>query len=179
MPDNSTMELVDGHIVEKHAGLESSDVELELGTRFRLFLRDHPVARAFPASLGYQCYQCLPHDPERVREPDCNVVLNERLAALADPNPGYMPIVPDLAVEVVSPNDKARLIATKIREPRLAGFALLWVVKPSQRIVTVYPDPDKIYTLSEDDEIRAESALPGFVCKVSDLFPEALGVREP
>ena len=69
--------------------------------------------------------------------------------------------MPDLAVEVISPDDTAREIATKLREYRLAGFPLVWVVEPEQRIVTVYPNPGKPFTLSEDDEIRAESALPG------------------
>ena len=174
MPDNSTMELIDGQIVEKNVSLESSDVELEIGTRFREFLRGKGIGRAFPASLGYQCFQALPRDQDRVRKPDCTVVRAERLAALPDPNPGLMPIVPDLAVEVVSPNDTARMIATQLREYRGAGFPLVWVVEPEQRIVTVYPNPGKPFTLSEDDEIRAESALPGFVCRVCDLFPPAL-----
>jgi Uma2 family endonuclease len=178
MPNNSAMELVDGQIVEKHVSMESSDVELEIGSRFREFLRGKRIGRAFPASLGYQCFQSLPHDPDRVRKPDCTVVRAERLATLDNPDPGYMPIIPDLAVEVVSPNDTAREIAVKLREYRAAGFPLVWVVEPDQRIVTVYPNPGKPYTLSEDDEIRAESALPGFVCKVSDLFPPTLALPE-
>ena len=179
LPDSNTMELVDGRIVEKQVSLESSDVELEVGSRFREYLRSNPVARAFPASLGYHCFQSLPRDRDRVRKPDCTVVRAERLAALPEPNPGFMPIVPDLAVEVVSPNDTARSIAVKLREYRAAGFPLVWVVEPDQRIVTVYPNPGKPYTLSEDDEIRAESALPGFACRVSDLFPATLAVPEP
>ena len=179
MPDNSTMELVDGQVVEKQVSMESSDVEAEITTRFREFLRDKGIGRAFPASLGYQCFQALPRDRERVRKPDCTVVRAERLATLPEPDPGYMPIVPDLAVEVVSPNDTARAIAVKLREYRAAGFPLVWVVEPDQRLVTVYPNPGKPYTLSEDDEIRAEAALPGFACRVSDLFPPTLAVLEP
>ena len=179
MPDNSTMELVDGQIVEKNVSMESSDIELEIGSRFRAFLRDHPVAKAFPASLGYQCFQNLRRDRERVRKPDCTVVRNDRLAALPEPDPGYMPIVPDLAVEVMSPGDTDRGITTKLREYRAAGFPLVWVVYPGQRIVTVFPLHGKPYTLSEDDEIRAESALPGFACRVSELFPPPLAEPDP
>ena len=179
MPDSGTMELVDGRIVEKQVRSESSEVELRVGMRFATFLIEHPIARAFPVSLGYQCFQSLRRDPERVRKPDCTVVLNERLAALPDPNPGYVPIVPDLAVEVLSPNDTNEAIGAKLRVYRAAGFPLVWVADPTQRTLSVYPNPGKIKTLSEDDEVRAESVLPGFVCKVSDLFPAPLAEPEP
>ncbi len=179
MPDNGSMELIDGQIVEKHGSMESSDVEGEIATRLREFLRGKAIGRAFPASLGYQCFWSLPRDRDRVRKPDCTVVRAERLTALPDPNPGYMPIVPDLAVEVLSPNDTTRSIAVKLREYRAAGFPLVWVVDPDQRILTVHANPGKPVTLSEDDEVRADAALPGFVCKVGDFFPPTLAMLEP
>ena len=174
MPDSSSMELIDGQIVEKQVSRESSRVELRIGSRFESFLEANPIGEAFPASMGYQCFWSLPRDQDRVRKPDASVIRAERLAALPNPNPGYMPIVPDLAVEVLSPNDTMYAVATKLREYRAAGFPLVWVVDPEQRIVTVHPHPGKPYTLSEDDEIRAEAVLPGFACRVGDFFPPAV-----
>ena len=71
-------------------------------------------------------------------------------------------------------------MSRKVQEYRAAGFPLIWVVEPDLRTITVFPNPGKPFLLSEDDDIRAEAALPGFVCKVADLFPPPvlpLGLR--
>ena len=137
IPDNSSMELVDGHIVEKNVSIESSKIEFTVSLRFGMYLETHPVAAAFPASLGYQCF---PNDPGKVRKPDTTIVRNERLQELEDPNAGYMPIPPDLAVEVVSPNDLVYDVAEKVREYLEADFPLVWVMYPEDRTVIVHPN---------------------------------------
>ena len=86
MPDNNTMELVDGQIVEKHVSVESSEIEGNFYFAFRTFLLSHPIAKAFPASLGYQCFDDFPN---KIRKPDTTVVLLERLKKLPEPNPGF------------------------------------------------------------------------------------------
>jgi Uma2 family endonuclease len=171
LPDSSTMELVDGQIVEKNVSLLSSRTELRIATLFTAYAERSHLAVILPASMGYQCFQMLVDDPDRMRKPDVSVVKMDRYEALKDPNPGYMPIAPDLAVEVLSTNDKVRQVNEKLSEYRAAGFPLVWVVDPEARMVTVYPNPGKPFIRTEDDELTAEQALPGFVCKVTDLFP--------
>ena len=170
MPDNSTKELVDGRIVEKNGSVESSEIEGLFYFRFRAFLLGHPVAEVYPASLGYQCFE---DNPTKIREPDTTVVRLERLEKLPDPNPGYMPIVPDLAVEVISPNDVVYDVDEKVQEYLGAGFPLVWVADPKARTVMVYPRGGRPVFYSADDELTAEAVLPGFRCKVSDFFPAA------
>ena len=171
LADNSTMELVDGQIVEKNVSLLSSDTELQIGTLLRTFADRTGVAKVLPATMGYQCFQAVVDDPERMRKPDVSVIRMERIKKLANPNPGYMPIVPDLAVEVISTNDTVDGVNEKLAEYREAGFPLIWVVDPGPRMVTIYPLGGKPFIRVGDDELTAEQALPGFVCKVSDLFP--------
>ena len=168
MPDNSTMELVNGQILDKNASTESSEIELLVGFRFQAFLVDHPVARAYSSSLGYQCFD---DDPTKIRKPDASVIRKDRLEKLSDPNPGYMPLVPDLAVEVISPNDVVYEVDAKVKEYLDAGFPLIWVVDPMAKTVTVHPLHARPTLYSADDELTAENAMPGFRCKVSDLFP--------
>ncbi len=167
MPDNSTLELVDGQIVEKDMSAESSEIELLFGARIMIFLMQHPVAKVYPASLGYRCFS---DDPDKVRKPDASVIRLDRLTALEDPNPGYMPIPPDLAIEVISPNDVTYDMDKKLREYFSAGFPLVWVADPNDRTITVRPLNGRPFILTEDDEITAEAALPGFRCKVRDFF---------
>ncbi len=169
IPDNSSMELVDGRIVEKNVSIESSRIEFTVSLRFGTYLEAHPVAAAFPASLGYQCFS---GDPGKVRKPDTTIVRIERLGELEDPNAGHMPIPPDLAVEVVSPNDLVYDVAEKVREYLEADFPLVWVMYPEDRTLIVHPNGGRPSILTAEDEITAEAALPGFRCRVADLFPK-------
>ena len=168
IPDNASMELVDGHIVEKNVSIESSEIEYIVGLRFGSYPEADPVFRVFPASLGYQCF---PDDPDKVRKPDVTVVSRERLEKLPNPNAGYMPIPPDLAVEVVSPNDLVYDVAEKVREYLEAGFPLVWVLYPEDRTVIVHPNGEEAHLLGPTREITAEAAMPGFRCRVAELFP--------
>lgn len=171
MPDNVSLELVNGQIVEKNVSVKSSRVELVIGHQFERYLDANPGGEVFPASLGYQCFD---DDPDKVRKPDVTVVRADRLAELGRADRGYMPIVPDLAVEVVSPNDLAYEVSEKVREYLDAGFPLVWVAYPEDRTITVHPNGGRPSILTAEDEITAESALPGFRCKVADLFPKPL-----
>jgi Uma2 family endonuclease len=168
LPDNNTMELVDGQIVDKQVSAESSEIEGWILGRFLIYLLEHPVSKVYPSSLGYQCFE---DQPEKIRKPDVTVVRIERMQALADPDPVYMPLVPDLAVEVISPNDVVYDVDNKVQEYLAAGFPLVWVADPNFRIITVYPQRARPTIFTADDEISAESAIPGFRCKVADFFP--------
>ena len=90
--------------------------------------------------------------------------------ARVDPDEGFMPIPPDLAVEVVSPNDLAYDVANKIEEYLKNGFSLIWIVYPSTRTVSIHRADGTVSLLHENDEISGESALPEFKCKVADFF---------
>jgi Uma2 family endonuclease len=173
LPDNNTMELVDGQILEKNVSSLSSLTELRIALILTAFTDRTGTGVVYPATMGYQCFQSVVDDPDRMRKPDVSVIKIDRYRKLPNSNPGYMPIVPDLAVEVLSTNDTIRIVNEKLFEYRSAGFPLVWVADPDTRTVTVYPNPGKPYILTGDDEITAENALPGFVCKISDFFPPA------
>ncbi len=175
MPDNSGMELVDGQIVEKEVSRDSSETEGIILAVIRFFLLSHPVAKVFPGSLGYTCF---PDDPGMMRKPDCTVVLLARLKELPAGDSGYMTIPPDLAVEVLSPNDVIYDVDKRIDEYFAAGFPLLWIADPIRRSITVHPLKGRPAIFTEDDEITAESALPGFRCRVGDLFPPAVAAAK-
>lgn len=166
MPDNSTLELVDGHIVEKNVSVESSEVELHAAARLKGYASTVET-RVFPASLGYKCF---PEAPDKIRKPDATVVRGERLRELGDSDPGHMPIVPDLAVEVVSRHDTVYEVTDKVQEYLSAGFPLVWVMNPESRTIEVHAAGKKPVLLSAGDEVTAEAALPGFRCKVAELF---------
>jgi Uma2 family endonuclease len=86
------------------------------------------------------------------------------------PDRKYIP--PDLAVEVVSPNDLAYDVESKVVEYLDANVALVWVIDPEARTVRIYRRDGSISWLREQGELSGEDVLPGFQCRVATIFPE-------
>ena len=166
MPDGHRFELVDGQLVERNMGSKSSIV----ATRTFRILGPYVDARQDGKLFGSDCgYQIFPDSPRKVRFPDGSLVKLERLPDRQIPD-GHMRIAPDLAFEVVSPNDLAHEIDRKRLDYRGAGVKLLWIIYPDTRAVHVHRQSGPPTILGPTDELTDEDVLPGFVCKVSDLF---------
>ena len=128
----------------------------------------HPVA----SRLGrlYTELGCiLRRNPDRVRAPDLAFVRRERIPAEGEPR-GFWEIAPDLVVEVISPNDTPAEIQLKVREWIEAGVRLVWVVYPDSRTMTVVRSLLDREELAADDILDGGDVLPGFACRVADLF---------
>jgi hypothetical protein len=81
-------------------------------------------------------------------------------------------LVPDLAVEVLSPSNTEAEMARKRQEYFAAGVRLVWMVDPDARTVTVYTAPDQSTVLGEVDTLSGDPVLPGFTLPLRDLFAE-------
>ena len=175
--DGPLYELVDGRLVEKHM----SDI-----AQFAADLIDDVLdSWAKPAGAGKvfveSSFQCWPGRPRLVRRPDVAFVCKVKLDGYALGNP-HVRLVPDLVVEVVSPNDALDDVFDKVREYHAAGVPLVWVAVPMSRRVLVEPNPDgggKPAVLTADDSITGGDVLPGFACIVGDLFPANLPPAPP
>ena len=80
------------------------------------------------------------------------------------------PIPPDLAIEVVSPSDKAYDIEEKVFEYLDAGTKLVWVINPVLKTVTVYRSQDDIEILTRNQTLTGEDVVEGFSCSVEEIF---------
>ena len=85
--------------------------------------------------------------------------------------PGHAHLAPDLAAEVVSPNDTYEEVDEKIEEYLRTGVRLVWVISPHNHTIRVYRANGSSHSLRENDELDGEDVLPGFRCPVRDLFP--------
>jgi Uma2 family endonuclease len=163
-------ELVDGRLVERHMGMESSEIAVRIAMLIGIFLRVQKVGKLFGADASYQCF---PDAPGKVRKPDVSVVRLGRLPNDKTPT-GHCAIAPDLAVEVISPGDLAYEVEEKVTEYLQAGVPLVWVVNPPTRTVRVHRPKSSprgpVAELSGDDLIPGEDVLPGFSCNVSEFF---------
>src|SRR5438105_9274945 len=101
MPEGERFELVDGRLVEKKMGAESSWIANLLAVSITQFVQRHGLGWVFNSECGYQCF---PNDPHRVRKPDVSFVARGRLPGDSVPG-GHISVAPDLAVEGTSPND--------------------------------------------------------------------------
>ena len=166
MPDGNRFELIDGQLVERNMGAESSLVAANTITLLRGYSRSQKRGRVFATDCGYQIF---PDKPKRVRFPDGSFVDSGRLPD-DKPPPGHMRIPPDLAAEVVWPKDTAEEVEAKRLDFHRAGVRLLWIIYPENKSVHVYRQAGPPSILGPDDELSGEDVLPGFVCKVAELF---------
>ena len=83
---------------------------------------------------------------------------------------GDIDIPSDLLVEVLSPNDLASEAAVKVEESLDAGVLLVWVISPDAETVTAHRADGTVTKLHNTDVLTGEGVLPGFQCKVSELF---------
>jgi len=165
LQDAVNYELVDGNLVERKMGSESSVIAGIIVTILSNFIRGKRMGYVAGADCSYQCFADA---PDKVRKPDVSFVAAGRLPGDRPPK-GHTKIPPDLAVEVISPNDLAYEIEDKVAEYLAAGVKLVWVVNPASRTVRVQSGPNGAI-LRSDDTITGADVLPGFECRVAEFF---------
>ena len=166
MPDGGRFELVDGELLEKEMGWNSSWVAAETHARLRNHCREHNLGLVNGAEAGYRCF---PDDPNKVRKPDASFISFDRLPPYGE-REGFARIAPDAAVEVVSPHDLYADVEIKVAEYLSAGVRLVWVLNPATKSVRVHRADGSVADLGPDDELSGEDVIRGFSCRVGDLF---------
>lgn len=175
MPDGDAYELVDGELVERNMGWESSWVGGQLHLALGTFCKAHALGWVVPADASYQCF---PDAPGKVRRPDISFIRFGRLPGEQRPR-GHCRLAPDLVVEVISPNEFYSDVEEKVREYLSAGVRLVWVVNPPTRSIRVHRPGNSITDLGESDELSGEDVIPGFKCVVAELFREPQAAPAP
>jgi Uma2 family endonuclease len=167
LPDDGTwQELVSGEVrTSPPPGGPHGEIAMRVGIRVGAFVEQHELGRVFGES-GW----VLTRGPDTVRAPDFAFVTAGRIP----PGPmrdGYPDLVPDLAVEVLSPSDRPGEVREKLQQWLDAGVRLIWVLDPRRRTVTVYRPGQPPRSLGSGDTVAGEDVVPGFSCPVADLFP--------
>jgi Uma2 family endonuclease len=161
---NKRTELVRGVlIVREPAGYQHGDVAMRLAAAIFAHVEAHQLGRVFAAQTGFT----LRRNPDTVRAPDVAFISNERLP---DPPPrGFAELAPDLAVEVLSPDDRPGEVLAKVGDWVNAGARLVWVVDPIRVIARVYRADGSESILGATDALRGEAVLPGFEHRLSAI----------
>lgn len=165
LPDGDAYELVDGQLQETHVSLESSLIGLELGAVIRNFVRPGRLGFVAGPDNALEIFD----DRHHYRKADVSFTRRDRFPATPRGR-GDQEIAPDLVAEVVSPNDRAEELETKIQEYLDAGVTLIWVFYPSNRSVVVIRRGRTRHRLGPDEMLDGEDILPGFSYPVADVF---------
>jgi Uma2 family endonuclease len=145
-------------------GYEHGRIIIRVTGALLRYLDANPLGVLTAAETGFQ----IARDPDTVRAPDVGFVVSERDPR--EPVKGYFQGAPDLAVEVLSPDDRAGEVLAKVRDWLQSGCRRVWVVDPGTRTVSVYRSPSEIVVLSESETLSDEELLPGFHLPVAKVF---------
>jgi len=163
-PDVRT-ELVDGEVIEMSPpGYLHGRICVRFSRRLDEFVEKHDLG-AVVSEMGF----ILKRDPDVVRAPDIAFISKARMGELPDKRK-FWPGPPDIAVEVLSPDDRASEVLAKVGECLQAGAGLVLVVDPETRTISAYRGIQSVRIYQAGDELSAEDLLPGFRLKVADLF---------
>jgi Uma2 family endonuclease len=159
--DGRKYELVDGEIRVSPAGARHGRISLRLGAALLAFVREEGLGEVFDSSTGYR----LPGG--NVRSPDASFVSSKRLPRVPE---GFLELAPDLAVEVLSPEDSPRGVLDKVGEYLAAGVRLVWVIDPRTSRAVSYRSLTDIQEIGPDGTLEGGELLPGFRYPLSDLL---------
>jgi Uma2 family endonuclease len=164
-PNLGRCELVRGEIIMMSpAGSQHGWIIGKLTVLLGKFVLDNKLGGIMGAETGF----IIRRDPDTVRAPDVAYIRADRLPEKLPQ--GYFEGTPDLAVEVLSPSDRASELQTKIRDWLDAGCLAVWIVDPESKSITVYKSTHDFVVLSTVDTLSDAHILPGFTLKVSEIF---------
>jgi Uma2 family endonuclease len=130
----------------------------------------HGLGALFTEATGF----LLERDPDTLLCPDIAFVAKERLPA-GGLEPRFLEVAPDLAVEVLSPSDRPAAVRAKIADYLKLGVRAVWVVDLARRTVRIHSRAGRRTSealLAEDDTLDGGEVVPGFRCRIADLFAD-------
>ena len=157
-------ELINGEIVEKVPTEEHSLIAGNVYSALREFVKPRHLGR-----VAFEVRRQLPDDTLNARLPDVEFTSTERLQPIVRQGP--VPQMPDLAVEVQSPNDSKVKLREKAVYYLKNGGHLVWLIFPKTQQVEVHSE-ETVQTFSLDDMFDGGEVLPGFTLLVKAIFEE-------
>jgi Uma2 family endonuclease len=155
-------EIVNGKPEEKEMpGARHSGIAGRLATEIGIYLRSNNIGGLYPEAsfqIGVN---------ERI--PDLAFLLSERIPPEGEPETKW-PIPPDLAIEVISPNDIYEKVMIKTLEYLASGVKQVWLVSPESRMILVYRSNTSIAAFPLESELTCEDLLPDFRLPLGEVF---------
>lgn len=139
-----------------------------LAARLTVLLGQHVYSRRAGEVLAQDTGFLIEREPDTVRAPDVAFVSAAKASAIG--RRGYAPFAPDLAVEILSPGDRAGEVLGKVADWLRAGVRLVWVIDPDRRVAHVHRGDGTITIVHDDGALDGEDVLPGFTCSLREIL---------
>ncbi len=167
--DGYLHEVVDGDLVMSPKNDSyHGDICADLLTALRTFAEAHRLGAVWDSSTGFWMLT------RNCRTPDVSLLTKERLIRMGfrRSTRKFFPGAPDLAVEILSPNNPRAEIEERLKDFFPSGTQIAWVINPDAECVEVCHGLDKRRLLSVGADLDGEQMLPGFRHPIADLFKE-------
>lgn len=167
MGEDARYEIDEGVLVPMSpCGFDHGEVSVNVAALLRGYVRRRRLGRVVGNEAGFR----LSQGPDVLRAPDVAFVSEQRLAQVYR-GPGFAEGAPDLAVEVVADDDRAAEVERKALQFIAAGVRSVWVLYPRTRTVSVRRADGRVLHLTgEGAVLEDDPALPGFRCRLAELF---------
>ncbi len=113
----------------------------------------------------------LRRDPDRLTGPDAAFITADSLPIRRSPE-GYLETIPELIVEIRSPNDTGPEVLAKVNEYLAAGVRVVWIADPERQTVTAHRTAQPAEVFGPADTLTVPDVIPGLQTSVADLFQE-------
>lgn len=166
--EGRTVELVGGVIVETSMpNPEHAEILSRLHARIAAHVYDNDLGRLAVGDTPF-VVERNKEGKDTVRGVDLSFLSKAKAPQPLPRQP--MTVMPDLAVEVISPSNENADIRLKVHQLLEAGASMIWVVYPDMRIVDVHT-AGAVAVLGEHDSLTGGDVLPGTEFRVGDIFP--------
>ena len=164
--DGNRYELVQGTLrMMSPAGSEHGRIAMRIASRLARHVEELNLGETYAAETGF----LIASDPDTVRAPDAAFVSHALLETI-EPTSGYLPLAPDLVVEVISPHDSFSEVEAKAEQWLLAGTKTVLIADPANQTLSVYADVSQIRVLRAGQTFDAGDVCGGWELKVDDAF---------
>jgi Uma2 family endonuclease len=164
-PEHDRYELVRGNLrVSEPPGGVHGQVAVRLASRLHL----HVEAAALGTVLVEAGF-ILRRGPDTVRGPDISFVSGQQVDPGRVPST-FLPFAPDLAIEILSPEDRPATIDEKVADYLEAGTRLVWVLDPKARSLVIHRPDGAVEVVTEPGVLDGEEVVPGFGAGLTEIF---------
>ena len=167
--DGYLHEIVDGELVmSPKNNFQHGDLCIRLAVALETFNRAHRLGVVLDSSTGFWMHN------RNCRAPDLSFVPKARVIGLGfkPSTKKFFPGAPDLAVEILSPNNTRAEIDERLKDFFASGAQVAWVIDPETESAEVCHSPVQRQLLGAGADLDGEQLLPGFRYAIADLFKE-------
>jgi len=161
--EDKRYELDEGELIEMtRPTYKHNRVLRKLLVEMALYFRTNPIGEVLVSENLYAL------SPNTRRAPDVAVILGDRYEELKDAK--VIPIIPEIAAEVLSPSETPRMIHRKLKQYFAAGVKEVWLIDPDVKEIEIWKGPSLPDPLLSSSDVLASTLLPGFALPLEELF---------